>query len=226
MDLVVNEEEAAWVRELFLQGGPRGCQRILAGRDAEQQGTAHPRRGKIPIEQHTPHYSSRGGIQVTSLRKMPVRNISRNYRSSTKRHLKKPMTLSVDAVQRQRKTDESPTPARTQRCWRALSTAPTAERRCLVLCTQTDISWRTAASAKKSSLSITAFQRGQRNKGGRDCDGQALYLAERVDAVVLKIVEEVFRANRDTPYSQVAENRIRQESNLQKDKTCSRGEKR
>lgn len=65
------------------------------------------------------------------------------------------------------------------------------------------------------------FQRGQRNKGGRDCDGQALYLAERVDAIVLKIVEEVFEQIRDTPYSQVAENRIRQESNLQKTKRAA-----
>lgn len=65
------------------------------------------------------------------------------------------------------------------------------------------------------------FQRGQRNKGGRDCDRQALYLAERVDAIVLKIVEEVFEQIRDTPYSQVAENRIRQESNLQKTKRAA-----
>lgn len=70
-------------------------------------------------------------------------------------------------------------------------------------------------------LKYNCFQRGQRNKGGRDCDGQALYLAERVDAIVLKIVEEVFEQIRDTPYSQVAENRIRQESNLQKTKRAA-----
>ena len=39
-----------------------------------------------------------------------------------------------------------------------------------------------------------------------------------MDAIVLKIVEEVFEKIRDTPYSKVAENRIRQESNLQKTK--------
>ncbi len=37
----------------------------------------------------------------------------------------------------------------------------------------------------------------------------------------LKIVEEVFEQIRDTPYSQVAENRIRQESNLQKTKRAA-----
>lgn len=40
-------------------------------------------------------------------------------------------------------------------------------------------------------------------------------------AIVLKIVEEVFEKIRDTPYSQVAENRIRQESNLQKTKRAA-----
>lgn len=74
---------------------------------------------------------------------------------------------------------------------------------------------------EKVQPKYNCFQRGQRNKGGRDCDGQALYLAERVDAIVLKIVEEVFEQIRDTPYSQVAENRIRQESNLQKTKRAA-----
>lgn len=37
----------------------------------------------------------------------------------------------------------------------------------------------------------------------------------------MKIVEEVFEQIRDTPYSQVAENRIRQESNLQKTKRAA-----
>lgn len=96
-------------------------------------------------------------IQVTSLRKMPARNTYRNCRSSTKKHSKKPMTLSADAAQRQRKTGESPIPARTRRCWRVLSTAPTAERRCPALCTQTATNWRMVVSAKKSSPSIIAF---------------------------------------------------------------------
>ena len=71
---------------------------------------------------------------------------------------------------------------------------------------------------EKVQPKYNCFQRGQRNKGGRDCDGQALYLAERVDAIVLKIVEEVFEKIRNTPYSRMAENRIRQESNRQKTK--------
>lgn len=73
----------------------------------------------------------------------------------------------------------------------------------------------------KERVKYNCFQRGQKNKGGRDCDGQALYLAERVDAIVLQAVSMIFEQIRDTPYSRMAENRIRQESNLQKSKRAS-----
>lgn len=74
---------------------------------------------------------------------------------------------------------------------------------------------------EKVQAKYNCFQRGQKNKGGRDCDGQALYLAERVDAIVLQAVSKIFEQIRDTPYSRMAENRIRQESNLQKSKRAS-----
>lgn len=74
---------------------------------------------------------------------------------------------------------------------------------------------------EKVQPKYNCFQRGQRNKGGRDCDGQALYLAEKVDAIVLQAVSKIFEQIRDTPYSRMAENRIRQESNLQKSKRAS-----
>ena len=43
---------------------------------------------------------------------------------------------------------------------------------------------------EKVQPKYNCFQRGQKNKGGRDCDGQALYLAERVDAIVLQAVSK------------------------------------
>ena len=57
--------------------------------------------------------------------------------------------------------------------------------------------------------------------GKYTANGQALYLAERVDAIVLQAVSKIFEQIRDTPYSRMAENRIRQESNLQKSKRAS-----
>ena len=58
---------------------------------------------------------------------------------------------------------------------------------------------------EKVQPKYNCFQRAQKNKGGRDCDGQSLHLAETVDAIVLE----------------VAEQRIRQESNLQKVKRAA-----
>ena len=74
---------------------------------------------------------------------------------------------------------------------------------------------------EKVQPKYNCFQRAQRNKGGRDCDGQSLYLAETVDAIVLEVVRKVFAQIKDTPYSRVAEQRIRQESNLQKVKRAA-----
>ena len=42
-----------------------------------------------------------------------------------------------------------------------------------------------------------------------------------IDAIVLQAVSKIFEQIRDTPYSRMAENRIRQESNLQKSKRAS-----
>ena len=74
---------------------------------------------------------------------------------------------------------------------------------------------------EKVQPKYNCFQRAQRNKGGRDCDGQSLYLAETVDVIVLEVVRKVFAQIKDTPYSRVTEQRIRQESNLQKVKRAA-----
>ena len=52
------------------------------------------------------------------------------------------------------------------------------------------------------------YQRGQHL---RPCDGQALYLAERVDAIVLDLVDQMFRQIKREPYDRSIEQRIRQQ---------------
>ena len=52
------------------------------------------------------------------------------------------------------------------------------------------------------------YQRGQHL---RPCDGQALYLAERVDAIVLNLVDQMFRQIKQEPYDRSIEQRIRQQ---------------
>lgn len=52
------------------------------------------------------------------------------------------------------------------------------------------------------------FQRAQHL---RECDGQALYLADRVDAIVLAVVRELFDSIRREPRDKLLEQKIRQE---------------
>ena len=67
----------------------------------------------------------------------------------------------------------------------------------------------------KSPLSIwgqlpaNCYQRGQKL---RACDGQSLYLAERVDAVVLEVVHDIFRRIQQEPYDRSIEQKLRQEN--------------
>ena len=59
------------------------------------------------------------------------------------------------------------------------------------------------------------FQRGQ---GLRDCDGQSIYLAERIDAAVLAMTRELFENIRKQPRDKAIEQKIRQESSEQRKK--------
>lgn len=57
------------------------------------------------------------------------------------------------------------------------------------------------------------FQRAQHL---RECDGQALYLADRVDGMVLAVVREVFDSIRREPRDKLLEQKIRQEGGAKK----------
>ena len=52
------------------------------------------------------------------------------------------------------------------------------------------------------------YQRGQHL---RPCDGQSLYLAERVDGIVLDLVDQMFQQIKREPYDRSIEQRIRQQ---------------
>lgn len=56
----------------------------------------------------------------------------------------------------------------------------------------------------------------QRAKHLRECDGQALYLADRVDGIVLAVVREVFDSIRREPRDKLLEQKIRQEGGAKK----------
>lgn len=59
------------------------------------------------------------------------------------------------------------------------------------------------------------FQRSQRL---RECDGQAFYLADRVDAMVLAVTRDLFESIRQQPRDKALEQKIRQEGSEQRKK--------
>lgn len=65
---------------------------------------------------------------------------------------------------------------------------------------------------EKVQAKYNCYQRGQKL---RACDGQSLYLAERVDAVVLEVVHDIFRRIQQEPYDRSIEQKLRQENGEQ-----------
>ena len=61
---------------------------------------------------------------------------------------------------------------------------------------------------EKVQAKYNCYQRGQHL---RECDGQSLYLAERVDGVVLALVDQMFQQIKQEPYDRSIEQRIRQQ---------------
>lgn len=61
---------------------------------------------------------------------------------------------------------------------------------------------------EKVQAKYNCYQRGQHL---RECDGQALYLAERVDRIVVAYADELFRKIKSEPYDKSIEQRIRQQ---------------
>ena len=171
MDLVINEEEATWVRELFYKVIQEGTSGYALAEMLNNRGLRTRAGAK---------FQSSNIIRIIRHEGYTGYIITKNARSE---YIPELQIIDQDTFEkandiisrRSAKTaqaGESPIPARTRRCWRVLSTAPTAERRCLALCTQTAISWRTAASAKKYNLSITAFSAVSGTKAAETVTGK------------------------------------------------------
>lgn len=171
MDLVINEEEATWVRELFYKVIQEGTSGYALAEMLNNRGLRTRAGAKFQssnILRIIRHEGYTGYIITKNARSEYIPELQIIDQET----FEKANDISADAAQRQRKTGESPIPARTRRCWRVLSTAPTAERRCPALCTQTATNWRMVVSAKKSSPSITAFSAANATKAAETVMGK------------------------------------------------------
>ena len=217
MDLVVNEEEATWVRELFYKVVHEGASGYALAEMLNSRGLRTRAGAK---------FQSSNILRIIRHEGYTGYIITKNARSE---YIPELQIIDQETFEKANDIISRRSAKTTQDRRIAHTSQNTTLLAGIVYCAHcgakmsgfmhTDrYKLADGSIREKVQPKYNCFQRGQRNKGGRDCDGQALYLAERVDAIVLKIVEEVFEKIRDTPYSKVAENRIRQESNLQKTK--------
>ena len=220
MDLVINEEEATWVRELFYKVIQEGTSGYALAEMLNNRGLRTRAGAK---------FQSSNILRIIRHEGYTGYIITRNARSEYIPELqiidRETFDKANDIINRRKAKSEQ------ERKIAHTSQNPTLLAG-IVYCAHcgakmsgfmhTDrYKLADGSIREKVQPKYNCFQRGQKNKGGRDCDGQALYLAERVDAIVLQAVSKIFEQIRDTPYSRMAENRIRQESNLQKSKRAS-----
>ena len=159
MDLIVNEEEAAWVRELFYKVVHEGASGYALAEMLNNRGLRTRAGAK---------FQSSNILRIIRHEGYTGYIITKNARSEYISELQ-----IIDQETFEKANDIiSRRSAKTQRYWRASSTAPTAERRCPALCTQTATNWRMVVSAKKSSPSITAFSAANATKAAETVMGK------------------------------------------------------
>lgn len=191
MDLVINEEEATWVRELFYKVIQEGASGYALAEMLNNRGLRTRAGAK---------FQSSNIIRIIRHEGYTGYIITKNARSE---YIPELQIIDQD-------TFEKANDIISRR------SAKTAQDRRIAHTSQNPTLLAGIVYCAHCGAKMSGFMHTDRYKLA---DGSIR--AERVDAIVLKIVEEVFEQIRDTPYSQVAENRIRQESNLQKTKRAA-----
>lgn len=220
MDLVVNEEEAAWVRELFYKVVHEGASGYALAEILNNRGLRTRAGAKFQssnILRIIRHEGYTGYIITKNARSEYIPELQIIDQETFEKANDIISRRSAKTAQDRRIAHTSQNPTLLAgivycaHCGAKMSGFMHKDRYKLA----------DGTIREKVQPKYNCFQRAQRNKGGRDCDGQSLYLAETVDAIVLEVVRKVFAQIKDTPYSRVTEQRIRQESNLQKVKRAA-----
>ena len=220
MDLIVNEEEAAWVRELFYKVVHEGASGYALAEMLNNKGLRTRAGAKFQssnILRIIRHEGYTGYIITKSARSEYISELQIIDQETFEKANDIISRRSAKTAQDRRIAHTSQNPTLLAgivycaHCGAKMSGFMHKDRYKLA----------DGTIREKVQPKYNCFQRAQRNKGGRDCDGQSLYLAETVDVIVLEVVRKVFAQIKDTPYTRVTEQRIRQESNLQKVKRAA-----
>lgn len=220
MDLIVNEEEAAWVRELFYKVVHEGASGYALAEMLNNRGLRTRAGAKFQssnILRIIRHEGYTGYIITKNARSEYISELQIIDQETFEKANDIISRRSAKTAQDRRIAHTSQNPTLLAgivycaHCGAKMSGFMHKDRYKLA----------DGTIREKVQPKYNCFQRAQRNQGGRDCDGQSLYLAETVDVIVLEVVRKVFAQIKDTPYSRVTEQRIRQESNLQKVKRAA-----
>ena len=220
MDLIVNEEEAAWVRELFYKVVHEGASGYALAEMLNNRGLRTRAGAKFQssnILRIIRHEGYAGYIITKNARSEYISELQIIDQETFEKANDIISRRSAKTAQDRRIAHTSQNPTLLAgivycaHCGAKMSGFMHKDRYKLA----------DGTIREKVQPKYNCFQRAQRNQGGRDCDGQSLYLAETVDVIVLEVVRKVFAQIKDTPYSRVTEQRIRQESNLQKVKRAA-----
>ena len=206
-DLEVNAEEAAWVREVFEKVANEGASGYAMARMLNERGLRTRQGAKFQscnIRRMIQHEGYTGYIIIKAAKSefMPQLQIVDNELFA---RANEQMDKRCNAIAEQRnaaKKSNNPTLLAgivvCAHCGAKMSAFLHNDRYKLA-----DGTIKETVQAK-----YNCYQRGQHL---RPCDGQSLYLAERVDAIVLNLVDQMFQQIKREPYDKSIEQRIRQQ---------------
>ena len=206
-DLEIDPEEAAWVREVFEKVANEGASGYAMARMLNERGLRTRQGAKFQscnIRRMIQHEGYTGYIIIKAAKSefMPQLQIVDNELFA---RANEQMDKRCNAITEQRnaaKKSNNPTLLAgivvCAHCGAKMSAFLHNDRYKLA-----DGTIKETVQAK-----YNCYQRGQHL---RPCDGQSLYLAERVDAIVLNLVDQMFQQIKREPYDKSIEQRIRQQ---------------
>ena len=206
-DLEIDPEEAAWVREVFEKVANEGASGYAMARMLNERGLRTRQGAKfqsVNIRRLIRHEGYTGYIMTKAARSefMPQLQIVNSDLCTKANERMDSRCKNAAANKNAAKKSGNPTLLAgivvCAHCGAKMSAFLHTDRYKLA-----DGSIREKVQAK-----YNCYQRGQHL---RECDGQSPYLAERVDGVVLALVDQMFQQIKQEPYDRSIEQRIRQQ---------------
>lgn len=205
-DLEINEDEAVWVREIFERAANEGASGYYLAKVLNERGLRTRQGAKFQannVLRIIRHEGYTGYIITKSARSEYIPELQIVDKELFQRANEMVSRRSTKLEEAKRLASQSDNPTllagivRCAHCGAKMSAFLHTDRYKLA----------DGTVREKVQPKYNCYQRGQKLK---DCDGQSLYLAQRVDDVVLEVVHEMFTRIRTNPYDATAERRVRQ----------------